>query len=64
MSTTPDRLALAACPMSTLRRCVEPCDNCRQTAAQVAGELCLVLLEHSSDTTTAAADWISCHAMP
>lgn len=62
--TTADRLALAACPMSQLRRCTEPCDNCRQTAAQVAGELCQALLEHASDTTTAAAEWITYHAMP
>lgn len=62
--TAADRLALAACPMSLLRRCVEPCDNCRQTAQQVTGELCLVLLENATDTTNAAAEWISCHAMP
>lgn len=62
--TAADRLALAACPMSTLRRCTEPCDNCRQTAQQVAGELCLVLLERGDQTTNAAAEWISCHAMP
>jgi hypothetical protein len=62
--TTADRLALAACPMSQLRRCTEPCDNCRQTAAQVTSELCQVLLEHASDTTNAAAEWISHHAMP
>jgi hypothetical protein len=64
MTTTPDRLALAACPMQTLRRCTEPCDNCRQTAAAVTGALCLVLLEHGNDTTNAAAEWISHHALP
>lgn len=61
--TPADRLALAACPMSLLRRCTEPCDNCRQTAQQVAGELCQVLLENATDTTNAAAHWISHHAI-
>jgi hypothetical protein len=64
MTTTADRLALAACPMQTLRRCVEPCDKCRQTAAQVTGTLCLVLLEHATETTNAAAEWITHHALP
>ena len=51
------RLAQAACPMRSLRRCDNPCQDCRRFAVAVALELGQVLRERHGGSSQ-VADWL------